>query len=213
MLLMEKDPSSLESEAFRALRTNVEYSPIGGESKVIVITSAQAQEGKTSVSVNLASSLTQINNKVVLVDCDMRRPSIHKKFSIANEDGLAEILIKKKQLKDVVRNHNDKLSIITAGNKSPNPAEILADPQMEKLIEDMKREYDYIILDTPPIGTFADAQILAGKVDGVLLVVRANKTKRNLVLSAVNAVKKVNGKVIGTVINGVDRKINRYYYK
>ena len=153
MLLMEKDPSSLESEAFRALRTNVEYSPIGGESKVIVITSAQAQEGKTSVSVNLASSLTQINNKVVLVDCDMRRPSIHKKFSIANEDGLAEILIKKKQLKDVVRNHNDKLSIITAGNKSPNPAEILADPQMEKLIEDMKREYDYIILDTPPIGT------------------------------------------------------------
>ena len=77
----------------------------------------------------------------------------------------------------------------------------------------MKREYDYIILDTPPIGTFADAQILAGKVDGVLLVVRANKTKRNLVLSAVNAVKKVNGKVIGTVINGVDRKINRYYYK
>ena len=213
MLLMEKDPSSLESEAFRALRTNVEYSPIGGESKVIVITSAQAQEGKTSVSVNLASSLTQINNKVVLVDCDMRRQSIHKKFSIANEDGLAEILIKKKQLKDVVRNHNDKLSIITAGNKSPNPAEILADPQMEKLIEDMKREYDYIILDTPPIGTFADAQILAGKVDGVLLVVRANKTKRNLVLSAVNAVKKVNGKVIGTVINGVDRKINRYYYK
>ena len=122
-------------------------------------------------------------------------------------------MLKKKQLKDVVRNHNDKLSIITAGNKSPNPAEILADPQMEKLIEDMKREYDYIILDTPPIGTFADAQILAGKVDGVLLVVRANKTKRNLVLSAVNAVKKVNGKVIGTVINGVDRKINRYYYK
>ena len=169
-------------------------------------------EGKSTTSGNLALSLAQSGNKVLLVDCDMRKPSIHKKFKISNISGTAELLLRKESFEDVANFYNENLTIITAGKIPPNPSEMLSSRAMTAFIKEMKKEFKYIILDTPPLQAVTDAQVLSTKADGVLLVVRAGSTKRDAVLNSVDLIKKVKGKVIGMVLNGVENKKNSYYY-
>ena len=212
MFVMEKAPKSIDAEAYRSLRSNVEYSSFDDEYRAIVVTSSVPGEGKSTTSGNLALSLAQSGNKVLLVDCDMRKPSIHKKFKISNMSGTAELLLRKESFEDVVNCYNENLTIITAGKIPPNPSEMLASRAMTAFIKEMKKEFKYIILDTPPLQAVTDAQVLSTKADGVLLVVRAGSTKKDAVLNSVDLIKKVQGKVIGTVLNGVENKKNSYYY-
>ena len=212
MFVMEKAPKSIDAEAYRSLRSNIEYSSFDDEYRAIVVTSSVPGEGKSTTSGNLALSLAQSGNKVLLVDCDMRKPSIHKKFKISNMSGTAELLLRKESFEDVANFYNENLTIITAGKIPPNPSEMLASRAMTAFIEEMKKEFKYIILDTPPLQAVTDAQVLSTKVDGVLLVVRAGSTKRDAVLNSIDLIKKVQGKVIGTVLNGVENKKNSYYY-
>ena len=212
MFVMEKAPKSIDAEAYRSLRSNIEYSSFDDEYRVIVVTSSVPGEGKSTTAGNLAIALAQSGNKVLLVDCDMRKPSIHKKFKISNAAGTAELLLRKKCFEDVANDYNENLTIITAGKIPPNPSEMLASRAMTAFIEEMKKEFKYIILDTPPLQAVTDAQVLSTKADGVLLVVRAGSTKREIVLNSVDLIKKVQGKVIGTVLNGVENKKNNYYY-
>lgn len=212
MFVMEKAPKSIDAEAYRSLRSNIEYSSFDNEYRVIVVTSSVPGEGKSTTSGNLAIALAQSGNSVLLVDCDMRKPSIHKKFKISNAAGTAELLLRKKLFEEVANKYNENLTIITAGKIPPNPSEMLASRAMTAFIEEMKKEFKYIILDTPPLQAVTDAQVLSTKADGVLLVVRAGSTKREMVLNSVDLIKKVQGKVIGTVLNGVENKKNNYYY-
>lgn len=212
MFVMEKAPKSIDAEAYRSLRSNVEYSSFDDEYRAIVVTSSVPGEGKSTTSGNLALSLAQSGNKVLLVDCDMRKPSIHKKFKISNMSGTAELLLRKESFEDVANCYNENLTIITAGKIPPNPSEMLSSRAMTAFIKEMKNEFKYIILDTPPLQAVTDAQVLSTKVDGVLLVVRAGSTKRDAVLNSIDLIKKVQGKVIGTVLNGVENKKNSYYY-
>lgn len=212
MFVMEKAPKSIDAEAYRSLRSNIEYSSFDDEYRVIVVTSSMPGEGKSTTSGNLAIALAQSGNSVLLVDCDMRKPSIHKKFKISNAAGTAELLLRKKSFEEVANNYNENLTIITAGKIPPNPSEMLASRAMTAFIEEMKKEFKYIILDTPPLQAVTDAQVLSTKADGVLLVVRAGSTKREMVFNSVDLIKKVQGKVIGTVLNGVENKKNNYYY-
>ena len=212
MFVMEKAPKSIDAEAYRSLRSNIEYSSFDDEYRVIVVTSSVAGEGKSTTSGNLAIALAQSGNSVLLVDCDMRKPSIHKKFKISNAAGTAELLLRKKLFEEVANNYNENLTIITAGKIPPNPSEMLASRAMTAFIEEMKKEFKYIILDTPPLQAVTDAQVLSTKADGVLLIVRAGSTKKEMVLNSVDLIKKVQGKVIGTVLNGVENKKNNYYY-
>ena len=212
MFVMEKAPKSIEAEAYRSLRSNIEYSSFDNEYRVIVVTSSVPGEGKSTTSGNLALALAQSGNKVLLVDCDMRKPSLHKKFKISNSAGLADFLLKKKEFADVVKERSSNLTIITAGKIPPNPAEMLASRSMSNFINTMKENFHYVILDTPPLQAVTDAQILSTKSDGVLLVVRAGETKKDMVSGAVDLIKKVNGKIIGTVLNGVESNKNHYYY-
>ena len=212
MFVMEKAPKSIDAEAYRSLRSNIEYSSFDDEYRVIVVTSSVPGEGKSTTSGNLAIALAQSGNSVLLVDCDMRKPSIHKKFKISNAAGTAELLLRKKSFEEVANKHNENLTIITAGKIPPNPSEMLASRAMTAFIEEMKKEFKYIILDTPPLQAVTDAQVLSTKADGVLLVVRAGSTKREMVFNSVDLIKKVQGKVIGTVLNGVENKKNNYYY-
>lgn len=212
MFVMEKAPKSIDAEAYRSLRSNIEYSSFDDEYRVIVITSSVPGEGKSTTAGNLALSLAQSGNRVLLVDCDMRKPSIHKKFKISNIAGTAELLLRKKGFMEVAQEHNENLTIITAGKIPPNPSEMLASRAMAAFIEEMKEDFKYIILDTPPLQAVTDAQVLSTKADGVLLVVRAGKTKKETVLNSVDLIKKVQGKVIGTVLNGVENSKNNYYY-
>lgn len=212
MFVMEKAPKSIDAEAYRSLRSNIEYSSFDDEYRAIVVTSSVPGEGKSTTSGNLALSLAQSGNKVLLVDCDMRKPSIHKKFKISNMSGTAELLLRKESFEDVANCYNENLTIITAGKIPPNPSEMLSSRAMTAFIKEMKKEFKYIILDTPPLQAVTDAQVLSTKVDGVLLVVRAGSTKRDAVLNSIDLIKKVQGKVIGTVLNGVENKKNSYYY-
>lgn len=212
MFVMEKAPKSIDAEAYRSLRSNIEYSSFDDEYRAIVVTSSVPGEGKSTTSGNLALSLAQSGNKVLLVDCDMRKPSIHKKFKISNMSGTAELLLRKESFEDVANFYNENLTIITAGKIPPNPSEMLSSRAMTAFIKEMKKEFKYIILDTPPLQAVTDAQVLSTKVDGVLLIIRAGSTKRDAVLNSVDLIKKVQGKVIGTVLNGVDNKKNSYYY-
>ena len=212
MFVMEKAPKSIDAEAYRSLRSNIEYSSFDDEYRAIVVTSSVPGEGKSTTSGNLALSLAQSGNKVLLVDCDMRKPSIHKKFKISNISGTAELLLRKESFEDVVNCYNENLTIITAGKIPPNPSEMLSSRAMTAFIKEMKKEFKYIILDTPPLQAVTDAQVLSTKADGVLLVVRAGSTKKDAVLNSVDLIKKVQGKVIGTVLNGVENKKNSYYY-
>lgn len=212
MFVMEKAPKSIDAEAYRSLRSNIEYSSFDDEYRVIVITSSVPGEGKSTTAGNLAIALAQSGNKVLLVDCDMRKPSIHKKFKISNAAGTAELLLRKKSFEEVANDYNENLTIITAGKIPPNPSEMLASRAMTAFIKEMKNEFKYIILDTPPLQAVTDAQVLSTKADGVLLMVKAGSTKKELVSNSVDLINKVHGKVIGTVLNGVENKRNNYYY-
>lgn len=206
------DPKSYYAEAFRTIKTNIKYSSADKHKKVILVTSTEAGEGKSTISSNLALSLSQDNKKVIIVDGDLRKPSVHKQFRISGSVGLTEVLIGEQSLNSVKYKINPYLDAITSGHIPPNPAELLASEEMEKIIKNLKEEYDYIIIDTNPIGLVADAQILSSKVDGVILVARYEKTKKENLLNCKKMVDQVGGNIIGVVLNGIDEKRGKYYY-
>ena len=140
MFVMEKAPKSIDAEAYRSLRSNIEYSSFDDEYRAIVVTSSVPGEGKSTTSGNLALSLAQSGNKVLLVDCDMRKPSIHKKFKISNMSGTAELLLRKESFEDVANCYNENLTIITAGKIPPNPSEMLSSRAMAAFIKERKNE-------------------------------------------------------------------------
>lgn len=212
MFTVEKKPKSIVAEAYRSLKTNIQYSSFDKEYKTIVITSANPDEGKTTTAGNLALTLSEGESRVLVIDCDMRKPSLHKKFKVTNSYGISDILIKKKTVKEAAHNYNKNLTIITSGSKSPNPAEMLESKAMTAFLEEMKEHFDYIVLDTPPLQAVADAQILSTKVDGSIIVVRAGITKKGDIQNAVSILKKVNASIIGTVLHDVDNTNNKYYY-
>ncbi len=206
------DPKSYYAEAFRTIKTNIKYSSADKHKKVLLVTSTEAGEGKSTISSNLALSLSQDNKKVIIIDGDLRKPSVHKQFRISGSVGLTELLIGEEALEKIKHKINPYLDAIASGHIPPNPAELLASEEMEKLINKLREEYDYVIIDTNPIGLVADAQILSSKVDGVILVARYEKTKKENLLSCKKMIDQVGGNTIGVVLNGIDEKRGKYYY-
>ncbi|NLK24395.1 MAG: CpsD/CapB family tyrosine-protein kinase [Clostridiales bacterium] len=212
MFIVDEKPKSIAAEAYRTLRTNIQYSSFDEEIRTIVITSSEPGEGKSTTAGNIAISFAQASKKTVIIDCDLRKPSLHKKFKISNIGGLSDILIGKEKIDDVVHHFNDELDIITSGKLPPNPAEMLGSRTMERLLIALKERYDIIILDTAPLQAVTDAQILSAKSDGIILVVRAHAIKRESVIQAKGLIEKVGGKILGTVLNGVENTRGKYYY-
>lgn len=212
MFIVEKEPKSIAAESYRTLRTNIQYSSFDKEYRVIVVTSSEPGEGKSTTSGNLALCMAQGDKKVILIDCDLRKPSLHKKFKVSNLVGLSDVIIGKSDLATAMHRYNKNLVLLTSGKIPPNPSEMLSSKAMENLLESLKDNFDYIILDTPPVQAVTDSQILSTKSDGTILVVRAEKTKKDSVENAVNLLKKVNANIIGTVLNGIDVSRNKYYY-
>lgn len=211
-MIVERKPKSIAAESYRTLRTNLQYSSFDDEYKVIVITSSEPGEGKSTTAGNLALSLAQGDKKVILIDCDLRKPSIHKKFKLSNTVGLSDVIVEKESVTNVGHKYNNNLTILTSGKIPPNPAEMLASKAMTALIEALKKVFDYVILDTPPVQAVTDAQILSTKADGTILVVRAERTKKDSVHNSIGLLRKVNANIIGTVLNGLEESRNNYYY-
>lgn len=212
MFIIESKPKSIAAESYRSLRTNIQYSSFDKKYQTIVVTSSDPGEGKSTVSGNLALAMAQGEAKVLLIDCDMRRPVVHKKFKLSNTYGLSDLLVDTKKLNDVINKYNENLSIITSGKVPPNPSEMLGSNAMVAFLEEMKKHFDYIIMDTPPLQAVSDAQILSTKVDGVVIVVRAGVTKKESVHNSVSIIRKVNGNIIGTILNATENKRNKYSY-
>lgn len=210
------EPDSVTSESFRALRTRIQFSrPDKDSLKTIVITSPAPQEGKTFVTLNLAGSFAQADKKVLLVDCDLRKPRVHRVFDFKKEPGLIDYLVGEKSLEEIIHKSEMKnLSIITSGTIPPNPAEMLGSSQMDDFIALVRGMYDYVIIDSPPIIAVTDAEILAKKVDGAVLVVSSEITEYQMMERANQLILHDNTILIGTVLNNFDSK-SAYgsYYK
>ena len=202
MLILENNPKSVAAESYRTLRTNIQYSSFDNPVKSIVITSAEPGEGKSTTSANLALSFAQDGKKVILIECDLRKPILHKEFQISNSRGLSEFLIGNVEFSKVVYKHESGLHVLPSGLVPPNPAEMLAS----------RAKYDYIILDTPPVNAVTDSKILSTKVDGTILVVKYGYTKKDTVMEAVKGLKAVNANIIGTVFNGEENQRGKYYH-
>lgn len=211
MFVTKKIPRSLSAEAYRSLRTSIKFSLIDKPIKTIVVTSSLAGEGKSTVVGNLAYSLSQDGARVLVIDCDLRKPSIHENFLLANEKGLTDVLFGKSDLKGVPKKIEDSLFLITAGTILPNPAEILGSKEMENLIKELKINFDYIIIDTPPILPVSDTLLLASKADATLIVVKARKTKEKMVKESYERLIEAKANVIGTVLNESDKSLDNKY--
>ena len=211
MFAIARKPKSIEAEAYRRLRTNIEYSSFDDKYKVIVVTSSFPGEGKSTAAGNLAISMSDTEKKVLLIDCDVRKPSLHRKFKISNSKGLTELIMGKSSFNEISYKYNENLTIITSGSKVPNPSELLGSEVMYRFLQEARENFDYVIMDTPPVKLVTDAQILGSKADGTLLVVKAESTKKNQVASSVDLLRKVNATVMGTVLNAVKNTVEKKY--
>ena len=196
------------SESFKALRTNIRFTSIK-ELKMIVVTSTGDGEGKTTVASNLAVSIAQAGKRVLLMDCNMRKPSIHEVFDIPNEEGLTNILSGERNMEDVVHNWQEDLnllSVITSGVIPPNPAEILESDKMLNLLEDIRNKFDMVVIDTPSINLFTDGVILSALADGTIMVVEVRKTDKDLAKKGKKLLEEVHANLIGVVLNKMPNK-------
>ena len=211
---VQKHPRSSVSEAFRSVRTNLDYAQVSRNIKTILVTSSSPNEGKSTISTNLAAILSQGDKKVILLDADMRKPSLHKFFGLTNRVGLTNIFRNQISIASAERKIDSMFdfTVITSGNLPPNPSELLASSRMDDILEDLKKQADYIIIDSPPT-IITDSQILAAKVDAVILVAIPSQTKVADIIGAAEQIKKVNGNLIGFIFNKVTKKNARYSYK
>ena len=212
MFIVDKLPKSITAESYRSLRTNIQYSSIDKQVKTLVVTSSNAGEGKSTVAGNLAYTFFQSGKRVLIIDCDLRKTSLHKKFKLYNEVGLTDVLVGTSELNKVMKKIDDNLYLLTTGTLPPNPAEIIGSNTMESFLEECKINFDYIILDTPPILPVTDSKLLAIKADATVLVVRSEISKLKHVSQAFKELEKVNANVIGTILNDVEMRSEKLYY-
>ncbi|MBI3405417.1 MAG: polysaccharide biosynthesis tyrosine autokinase, partial [Acidobacteria bacterium] len=207
-------PQSVVSEAYRALRTSILLSTSKHPPQVILITSGQPREGKTTTALNLAITLAQRGDRVVLIDSDLRRPRVHRAFQLSNQIGLSSYLAGASTVdqipKAVPRIPN--LFVITAGPTPPNPAELLSSESVVALFGELRRQFDFVVLDSPPAITVADAMILAAHADGVILVAHGGVTTRDSLRHARKLLAGSNARMLGVVLNNVDMRSADYKY-
>ncbi|MBI9047228.1 MAG: polysaccharide biosynthesis tyrosine autokinase, partial [Anaerolineaceae bacterium] len=216
--ITESDPRSPVSEAFRTIRTNVQYTSVDKQIKTILVTSPIPDEGKTTVITNLATVFAQSGQRVTIIDGDMRRPSLHKKIGARNHIGLSSVFVRPGVvLEGILQPSRTKyLSLITAGRLPPNPSELLGSQKMLNILDRVQENSDLILIDTPPVLAVTDSTVLAPFVDGVILVVKPGSTKLAAVRQAIEQIRRVGGKIIGVILNDVKIKRTKYgfyYYK
>lgn len=210
-LITVLEPVSVAAEAYRTLRTNLFYAVVDRPPKVIVVTSPNPKDGKSVTCANLGVVLAQADKSTLLVDCDLRRPNVHRLFEARNFRGLADVLVKEDDPREVWQEPVPNLKILTAGLIPPNPAELLGSKRFTGLLERMRNNFDYILLDAPPVEMVADPLILATQADGVLLVVNSQNTRRGDLRRSVRSLNAVEANILGTVMNNAKTSAGGYY--
>lgn len=206
-------------ESYKSARTNIMFSLSAGDKKTFAVTSYSKGEGKSTVSANLAISFSKMEKRVLLIDCDLRRPNVHNIFKIDNINGLSNIVGKMITFDDAVkRDVLNNLDILTAGTVPPNPSEIMCSSTFVELVKGLTNDYDYIIFDTPPIGVVADALLLKDLIAGFVVVVRERSTTHGDLQKIIDGTKLADSKILGIIEVGCDlgqgkRKKGYYYYQ
>lgn len=215
-LITISDPKSIVSEQFRTIRSNITFSAPREELKTILVTSSIPGEGKSTNVANLGVVFAQEGKKVLIVDADMRRPTLHHTFRLLNTEGLSSVLTSQQALQNVVQETAIVgLDVITSGPLPLNPSELLASKSMETLLKVLAQEYDLVLFDSPPLLPVTDAQILSFKCDGTILIIDRNKTKKADIMKAKAALTTSQAKILGTVLNNsmMPRKLYNYHYQ
>ncbi|MBB6449882.1 capsular exopolysaccharide synthesis family protein [Geomicrobium halophilum] len=212
-LVVRDQPRSPISEQFRTIRTNIQFSSVDENMQVIMTTSSGPTEGKTTVNSNLAVTMGQQGGNVLLIDADMRKPSVHYTFRLPNHVGLTNVITKQRELQDVTHSTDiEGLDVLTCGPLPPNPSELLGSQKMKDFLMEARQEYDHIVIDTPPVLAVTDAQIVAGLSDGVVLVVDSGHTEKEDARKATELLNHTNAKMLGAVLNSQERKASNYMY-
>ena len=211
-LFTHHDPLSKVSEAYKMARTNIEFAMIDENLKTLNVTSTQQGEGKTITIANLAISYAQAGRKILLIDADLRRPSVHRRFGLSNRNGLTNAIVHGDQPELYIQDSRvPNLYIMTSGPIPPNPAEMLMSKTMWRLIEELKPQFDQIFIDGAPVGIVTDSAIISSRVDGTIFVVRAGAINKTQLRHATELLKKVNAKVLGFILNGTNKQTDDYY--
>lgn len=213
-LIMHINPSSPVADAYRDLRINLEFAAPGQTIKTVAVVSAYQGEGKTTTIINLAAAYTQAGKKTLLVDADLRKPSVHDGLHLDNLTGLSDVLAGRLNAGAVIRDSGiPDLSVITSGSIPINPSELLASPAFESFLAEMKEQYDAVLIDTPPVLSVMDGKIVAAKCDGVLIVMQHGKVKREDALRVKEELAGVGARMLGVSMNNIHAKeIEKYPY-
>lgn len=210
--ILNKNTNFAIQEAYKRLRTNIRFSIRDQKCKKFCLTSGMAGEGKSITLLNLAISIAQTGKKVLLIDADLRRPAVARLLVEKASPGLSEVLVGEVKAVDAIRPEvYPNLDILFSGEIPPNPSEILSSELMQSLIETSAEKYDYILVDTPPVNVVTDACIIASLLDGVLLLVREGRSKKDAVRQAINNLQLTGANVLGYILNGVVSDDSRYY--
>lgn len=193
------------TESYKKARTNLVYSIIKKGCKKIIVTSPFKSEGKTTTTINVAIALSQqVDTKVLVIDCDLRRPTVHSTMNLKSDKGLANFLNDECELKEIITHcESDNLDFITFGAIPPNPSELLSSDNMSDMVRRLEMVYDYIIFDTPPVNMVVDMIPLIGLSDGIVMVVKHNKTTYPELQRAVETIKRNKGKIVGIIVNEI----------
>lgn len=208
------NPKSPIAEAYRSIRTNIEFSNIDKNIKIITITSTQPNEGKSTVISNLAATFANLENKrVLIIDGDLRNPSVHKMFGVSNLNGITDILLGEKDVDKCLEKTKIKgLDILKVGKVPPNPSEMLQSNKMRNFIEVIKEYYDYVFIDAPPVGVVSDASIISQYSDGVILLVGSNETDIDAAKISKERLESVGANILGVVLNKFESEGSAYGY-
>jgi capsular exopolysaccharide synthesis family protein len=206
-------PEGPVAEAYRVVRTNLLFSSVVEGGRALIVTSSNPGEGKTTTTANLATSLAANGAKVLVVDADLRRPTLHQHFAISKTPGLSDVIVGKKQFSEAIQSVRGKsLHVLPCGYIPPNPAELLGSNVMREIVKALKTRYDWVLIDTPPVLAMADTPVLCPFVDGIVLVVAYEASTRPAIQRAIDQLASVGGTITGAVLNKVDLKRNSYYY-
>ena len=212
-LVTQNDPKNPAAEAYRVIRTSVQFAQAGKELQTIALTSCTPNEGKSTTIANLAVVLTQAGKSVLLIDCDMRNPTVHKNFNLSNKVGLSSCISMGTALADAVQKTNiEGLDALTAGVIPPNPSELLGSERMKNILQRAKEEYDYVLIDTPPVMPVTDALIVSRFVDGMILVIASAEVKVEMAREVKNQLVHSGANILGVVLNKVRSEHHGYGY-
>lgn len=210
LLVTHFNPNSSISELYRTLKTNVGFSSSTGELSSVMVASTVRGEGRTTTAANLAVVYSQYGKRVLLIDADLRNPSIHTIFQVKNHIGITDVVMNDKSLSNaIVESGIENLSLLTVGSLVTNPAELLSSANMSELVSKVKNDYDIVIFDSPPILDVTDGLVISGYTDGVILVVKAGQVDKKLIIKAKEKLCQASAKILGSVINNASKKFLR----